>query len=233
MNRESKSYTLLYSSALTLLVSLVLAFTAEILKERQEANEAKDKMRQILLSINVRASGDEVERKYEELIVETFLVNAAGERVEGDAFSINMRNEMALPEDQRRLPVYVAEINEERKYILELTGVGLWGPVWGQIALNEDRNTVFGANFEHDSETPGLGAEIHSVEFGHSFIGKRIFNDSHELVSIAVVKPGESHAGRDYVDGVSGGTITSHAVDAMLLRSLSAYLGFLTKENRQ
>lgn len=229
MDKESRKYTLLYASGLVIFVSFILAFTAETLKDRQIANRELDKMKQILLSVNVVVNGKEVEDKYKELITETFLIDSEGNKVEGDAFAINMKNEMSLPAEKRKLPVYVAQIDGKKKYILEMTGTGLWGAIWGQIALEEDRNTIFGANIEHDSETPGLGAEVHTIEFAQTFIGKKLFNTAGDFVSVAVVKPGESHAGRDYVDGISGGTITSHAVDAMMFRSLGAYVGFLTK----
>ena len=55
---------------------------------------------------------------------------------------------------------------------------------------------------------------------------------SGEFKSVAVVKPGKSVAGQDYVDGISGGTITSKGVDAMLFNSLSGYVKFLTSQNK-
>lgn len=231
MNKEGKSYTLLYASGLVVFVSLILAYTAEILKDKHIANEELDKKKQILASINISVSEKETEATYRKMIEESFLVDVEGNRVDGDAFAVNMKKEMSLPERKRKLPVYVAQIDGEKKYVLEMSGAGLWGPIWGQIALDSDKNTVFGANIEHDSETPGLGAEVHSVEFGRSFIGKKIINSSGTVVSIAVIKPGGRHNDeRDFVDGISGGTITSHGVDAMLLNSLRAYTGFLTKK---
>ena len=108
-------------------------------------------------------------------------------------------------------------------------GAGLWGPIWGFISLNDDKNTVYGASFDHEGETPGLGAEIDRPHFGHEFIGKKFFDAENKFVSIAIVKPGKQAHGQDYVDGISGGTITSNAVNDMLKSSIGAYEMFLRK----
>jgi Na+-transporting NADH:ubiquinone oxidoreductase subunit C len=75
-----------------------------------------------------------------------------------------------------------------------------------------------------------LGAEIEKPEFGKRFIGKHFFDSSGKFVSVAIVKAGKNAQGQDYVDGISGGTITSQGVDAMLKTSVGAYEGFLSSE---
>ena len=100
----------------------------------------------------------------------------------------------------------------------------------GYISVDSDKNTIYGADFSHQGETPGLGAEISKPAFSNEFKGKKIFM-SGEFKSVAVVKPGKSVAGQDYVDGISGGTITSKGVDEMLFNSLSGYVKFLTSQN--
>ncbi len=113
---------------------------------------------------------------------------------------------------------------------MALHGAGLWGPLWGYISVDSDKNTIYGADFSHQGETPGLGAEISKPAFSNKFKGKKIFM-SGEFKSVAVVKPGKSVAGQDYVDGISGGTITSQGVSAMLFDSLSGYVKYLTSQN--
>lgn len=113
---------------------------------------------------------------------------------------------------------------------MALHGAGLWGPLWGYLSVDGDKNTVYGADFSHQGETPGLGAEISKPEFSNEFKGKKLFVDG-TFKSIAIVKPGKSVAGQDYVDGISGGTITSNGVGAMLFDSLSGYVKFLTSQN--
>jgi Na+-transporting NADH:ubiquinone oxidoreductase subunit C len=137
---------------------------------------------------------------------------------------------LTKPAAERKYPVFEATVAGEKKYILSMRGTGLWGPIWGFISLNDDKDTVYGASFAHEGETPGLGAEIEKPEFGKAFIGKKFFNNTGKFVSIAVVKTGKTASGQDYVDGISGGTITSQGVNAMLESSIGAYELFLKKE---
>ncbi|GBU07906.1 Na(+)-translocating NADH-quinone reductase subunit C [Bacteroidales bacterium] len=227
MNRESNVYTIVYASVMVILVALVLAFTSQGLKERQGENESVDKMRQILRSINIVVSNEEAQEVFAKAIGTSYLVDAAGKKVEGDAFSIVLAKELAKPEATRKYPVFEASIDGQTKYIMALRGAGLWGPIWGYISVNEDKNTIYGADFGHASETPGLGAEIENASFGQEFIGKKFLDPSSQFVSIAVVKPGKKAVGKDYVDGISGGTITSQGVEDMLSSSIGAYANFL------
>jgi Na+-transporting NADH:ubiquinone oxidoreductase subunit C len=123
---------------------------------------------------------------------------------------------------ERLLPVYEALIDGQKKYILPVYGMGLWGPIWGYVAFNEDRKTIFAASFSHQGETPGLGAEIATQGFQKQFENKEVLKND-QFTSIAVLKTGQTAKGRDAVDGVSGGTITSKGLEAMLENSLKAY----------
>ncbi|WP_099465304.1 NADH:ubiquinone reductase (Na(+)-transporting) subunit C [Parabacteroides provencensis] len=227
IDRNSNAYTIIYASVMVVLVAVVLAFTSQSLRSFQQKNEENDKRQQILRSINVTVPASEAEAKYNELIKEAFLVNENGEKVEGDAFSADVVKAAA----EHEYPVFIANVDGETKYILALHGAGLWGPLWGYISLDQDKNTVYGADFSHQGETPGLGAEISKPAFSKEFVGKHIFVDG-VFKSIAVVKPGKSVAGQDYIDGISGGTITSKGVDAMLFNSLNGYVKFLTSQNQ-
>ena len=129
--------------------------------------------------------------------------------------------------EEGQFPMYVAEIDGETKYILPMNGAGLWGAIWGYMALNDDRNTVFGVFFNHAGETPGLGAEIVTEKFRNPFIGKELLKNG-KFASIAIEKAGTKVEGRDQVDAISGGTITSKGVEAMLSSSLVNYENFLT-----
>ena len=228
MNKESNIYTITYASVMVILVAFLLAFTSQALQKRQQQNEAIDKMRQILRAINVDVAKAQVESEYRRLITDSFVIDANGNIIEGDAFEIDLADELAKPEAERRFPVFIATIDGEQKYILAMRGSGLWGPIWGYISLNDDRNTVFGADFGHSGETPGLGAQISVPAFSREFVGKRINNQDGEFVSIAIVRPGNSVVGQDYVDGISGGTITSQGVNEMLQTGIGAYSKFLT-----
>jgi len=230
MNREGNIYTIVYASVIAIFAAVLLALTSQSLYERQKENEAVDKMMQILRSVNVASTAANAHEKYGRLITDSYVVNTKGERIEGDAFGIELVKEFAKPEGERRFPVFVANIDGTEKYILTLRGTGLWGPLWGYISLEEDKNTIFGADFSHEGETPGLGSEISQAFFSDQFKGKQLFRDN-IFTGIAVVKPGAQVTDREAVDGISGGTITSHAVENMLTHTLEGYIGFMTRKN--
>ena len=125
--------------------------------------------------------------------------------------------------------VYVANLNGETKYILPLSGKGLWGGIGGYLALDEDKNTIYGVNFNHESETPGLGAKIVEPEFRSQFEGKHIRNGEGAVVSVAVLKAGKHADGQEQVDAISGATITSSGVSTMLEVNLEEYKEFLSE----
>ena len=227
LNTNSNTYTVLYAAVMVVFVALLLAFTSQALRSTQKANEANDKRQQILRAVNISVPAGEVEAKYNELIKEAFLVDADGQRTDGDAFAEEVEKAFA----RGVYPIFVATIDGQTKYILAMYGAGLWGPVWGYLSVNDDCNTVFGADFSHASETPGLGAEITSKAFSGQFLGKQLFRDG-VFKSIAVVKSGNKAEGQDYVDGISGGTITSNGVNAMLRTSIGSYAQFLTTQKQ-
>lgn len=218
---------------MVIIVALGLAFTHQALNERQTANVNIDKMQQILRSLNIDASAADAQQKYDELVKNAYLITPDGMKVEGSegttpddpAFSTELGDESAAG-----LPVYEAEVDGSVKYIIPMDGAGLWGPIWGYLAVEADGSTIYGAEFGHQGETPGLGAEIVTPSFRQQFAGKELVKDG-QFRSVAVVKPGQTAAGRDYVDGISGGTITSKGVDVMLLNSVGQYSNFLMNLN--
>ena len=125
-----------------------------------------------------------------------------------------------------RAHVFVCEIDGKTKYVVPVYGAGLWGAIWGYVALDEDKNTIFGTYFSHASETPGLGAEIALPHFQSLFVGKHVMEG--ESVALSVVKNGKVANPEFEVDGISGGTITSNGVDAMLKNCMAQYTKFLT-----
>jgi Na+-transporting NADH:ubiquinone oxidoreductase subunit C len=228
MDKQGNLYTFLYASVLVVVVAAVLAFLSQSLKPMQQKNAEVAKKIDILKSANIGSTAADAEALYEEHIINTFVLDAQGNKTEADAFGIDLAKELKKKDASTRLyPVYECKLKEGSvKFIIPLRGTGLWGPIWGYISLNEDKNTVFGATFGHKGETPGLGAEIEKENFQKHFIGKTIF-ENERLVSIEVVKAGLSEGDPHAVDGISGGTITSQGVDAMLKDCLSGYENFL------
>lgn len=233
MNTNKNSYTLIYATVMVVIVALTLAFVSSALKEKQDANKRLDKKKQILSSLNIDLVGQNADELYANYITEEIILRSTGEIVQSSAkaFDIDIKKELSKKLETRNLPVYVANVEGSTKYIISLYGAGLWGPIWGYIALNEDKNTVYGTYFSHASETPGLGAEISMSIFQQQFIGKRIFNDRNEFVSIAVLKSGQKSEEQDMVDAISGGTITSKGVEDMLLNCIGQYDKYLQQTN--
>lgn len=230
MDRNSNKYTFIYAAAMVILVAAVLASVAMALRPLQNKNYEVEKKQNILASVNISTTPADAEQIFAERIQNQYVVNSNGEVVEGDAFTIDLNKERTRPEGERRYPVFEFQAEDGLKYIFPVRGAGLWGPIWGFVSLNSDMNTIYGANFDHQGETPGLGAEIATNWFQDRFVGKEIFNEQGELVSITVTKPGQEAPEEHSVDGISGGTITSKGLEQMLLNDFSKYKEFLNKK---
>ncbi len=231
MNTNKNSYTLIYASIMVVVVAFLLAFVSSALKPTQDQNVALDKKKQILAALNIRNLAKEnIEAKYNEVVEADMIVKAdgtvikEGKEKEKDGFKVENKE---LSADN--LPVYVCKVNGETKYVVPMTGRGLWGGLWGYIAVNADLRTVFGAYISHESETAGLGALIAEEKFQDQFKGKQIFapNDSQQ-VALTVVKKGKVEADKEtyQVDGITGATLTSVGVADMVNKGLAQYLGF-------
>jgi len=229
MNKQSNIYTVVYIVILVAVVGTALACTALALRDRQQANADADKMGQILRSVGIEAPAGEVIADFDKYITGQLIVSSDGTSHEGDAFAVDVAKQIKLPASERELPVFVCTLPEAgNKYILPAYGAGLWGPIWGYIALDADGSTIYGAYFSHQGETPGLGAEIAKPAFSDEFKGKHLFKDG-RFMPVAVVKAGQRPAGdEDYVDGISGGTITSKGVGAMIDDCLTPYQTYLS-----
>ncbi len=226
MKNFSNTYIYTFSSVLVIVVALLLALAALQLKPFQDKNIEVEKKQNILASLNILATPENAEELYDKNITESFVVNVNGEKVEGiNAFTIDVKAEFSKPDKlKRNLPVYVSQSeNGSLIYVVPLRGKGLWGPIWGYMSFHEDLNTIYGANFDHQGETPGLGAEIKETWFQKPFIGKMIFKDTTEYVSIKVNKGGVDPKDLHAVDAISGGTITSKGLEAMIDSSLVQY----------
>lgn len=223
MNKNSNVYTIIYASVMVIIVAFLLAFVSSSLKDRQDKNVELDKMKQILSSLNV--SADEMsdpEAAYAKYVKADQLLDMDGNVIaENGGFAIESKK---IAEE---LPLYVCDVNGETKYVAPLYGAGLWGPIWGYISFNADKKTVFGTYFSHEGETPGLGAEITTPAFQSRFEGKTLQENGN--VKISVVKNGKVSDASCEVDGITGGTITSKGVNAMLHDCLSKYANFFYK----
>ncbi len=230
INKQSNLYTIIYIVVLVVVVGCALAFTSLSLRDKQQANVLADTMGQILKSVHVTPDAD-VATQFHSLIVAEPIVNSDGDMVEPDgALSVNVAEQIRKPASERKLPVYVCQLPDgSTKYIVSCYGAGLWGPIWGYVAFDADGSTIYGAYFNHQGETPGLGAEIEKPAFADQFDGKTVVAADGSFVPVDVVKAGQKPLDPrcDYVDAVSGGTITSKGVAAMLDNCLAPYAAYL------
>ena len=195
LNTNSNSYIIIYSAILVIIVAFLLAFVYQALKPMQDANVALDVKKQILYSLNIRdLDGSEAEAKYAEVVKEE------GEK-NGQKY-------------------YLCDINGEDVLVVSMKGMGLWGGISGYISIHGDETpTVYGAYFNHESETAGLGAEIKdSQAWQEKFIGKKVFVDGTQDVALAVVKDVKDPTTQ--VDCVTGATLTSNGVNDMIQAGL-------------
>lgn len=243
----SNGYIFRYSAIMVIIAAALLSTAAMLLKPFQERNIAIDKMGGILASAQIPdVDASNAIKLFNEYVKEEIVINQDGDVVEaykdtdgnmedGKAFKIDMKKELYKKSkgEPFELPLYVIEKKGSKLYIIPLRGVGLWGPLWGNIALSSDLNTIVGVTFDHKGETPGLGAEIIADFFTEQFVGKKIFDNNNQFTSIMIVKGGIQKLPENQrihgVDAISGGTITCNGVNDMIEDVLKCYLPYLQK----
>ena len=236
MNTNSNTYTVIYSTVLVVIVAAVLAFAAMALQPKQNENVKKETISQVLVAAaqsdeNVTIAADaDVMKLYTEMATDAFYVNGKGEKAgqmdlgKENANNIQVSSTADLKKqndiikkieagqnellETLQLPVYVIDVNGKSVNVIPCYGAGLWGPIWGYIAVAADGKTLSGAVFDHKGETPGLGAKITEDFFESQFIGK-VFGEGE--TKFDVVKGGANGAANG-VDAISGATITSQAL---------------------
>ena len=200
--KETNTYIIIYATVMVIIVAFLLAFISSALKPTQDANVLRDTKKQILISLNLTGlKGEAIDKKFAEVITDTIPV---GEQV-----------------------VYQATVDGATKYVLPVKGRGLWGGLWGYISVNEDKQNVYGAYFSHESETAGLGARIADRDFQERFNGRPLFAGDASQVALTVTKDGAAKTETE-VNGITGATLTSNGVAAMVTEGLQSYIGFLS-----
>jgi len=232
MKSYSNTYIFIFATVMVIIVATLLTFVAETLRPYQEKNVEVEKKLDILRSVGLAVNVDEVDSKsqyveeeYAENITKSLVVNQFGEEQDGlEAFTINLKAELDKAPEDRNLPVFIYTSPEgEEINIVPLLGKGLWGPIWGYVSFQPDMTTIYGAIFAHAKETPGLGAEISEGFFQEQFPGKKIFNEGKKFTSVKVLKGGTDPDDPHAVDAISGGTITSVALQEMMYNCLGNY----------
>jgi Na+-transporting NADH:ubiquinone oxidoreductase subunit C len=230
MKHFSNRYIFIFSAVMVIVVATLLSLAATLLQPAQERNLEIEKKKNMLESINIPSTRENTETLYEKYIKEGFVINTKGDIVDGvDAFTVVLKNEQKKPLDQQYLPIFKAVPDDGKNVIIiPVEGKGLWGPIFGYVSLESDMNTIYGVNFDHKGETPGLGAEINTTPFEHQFLGKKLF-DNDKFISVQVVKGGAKEGDIHGVDAISGGTITSKGLQNMLFDCIEKYNTYLLK----
>ncbi len=236
----STGYTFGFAAAVCIVCSTALATVSLGLKPYQEANARRDLQKNILQALDLpegggSISGEAIDALWAEKVEVKAISSETGQPVDLETADLNGNGKIDTPDfDLARaevkgtdkppkiLGLYVRKDNGT--VVLPMVGKGLWGPISGYVAFDPTLSTVKGATFFAPKETPGLGAKITEEVFERSWIGKSIVEDG-KTVPIRVLKGPECDEKNDphCVDGVSGATITSRGVDAMIAASLELY----------
>ena len=214
-NTNSNAYIITYSVVMVVIVAVLLSLAAIGLKPRQDANILNEKKTQI-----VKALGYDATVSYDDVVAEAALLNAEGAVVNSEVAKVfealqNVKDSRAAGE----FPIFKAT---DGSVVVPLYGAGLWGPIWGYVALAPDMNTVKGIVLDHAGETPGLGAEIATAKHQAMYVGKTVF-EGEEFVGITLKKGGADKNNPHEVDAITGGTKTSDGVSAMIKDCLVSY----------
>jgi len=232
MNRDSNLYTFLFATIMVFVVATVLAFTSQSLKDLQSENVRKEKMQNILSTVGIIIDRDGAEELFNKYIEDQLAIQNDGSIDDSvDVFN-NVKLSLELkktPKDQD-FPLYVANIESEKYYIIPIRGNGLWNAIYGYISIKEDLNTIKGIVFDHIGETAGLGAEITQDWFIERFVDEKLFDINNNLVGIKVSKtnndPNNTDKNDHEVDAISGATITGDGVTDMIKERLEHYIPY-------
>jgi len=213
--------SIIFAAVLSIVCGSLLTLASTGLKEYQLKNIAIDKQKNILKSVGLisdkqKLSQDTIDRLYADNIRQMWV------DLEGKIVSKQKKTE-------NDLLVYLHQEQDEiQSYIIPIDSRGLWGRILGYLAIKNDGATVAGFTVYSHSETPGLGGEIEKSWFQKNFAGKKILDDAGNLVSVSIAKgavkgriPESRH--KNFVDGISGATLTGKFLSAGLKETLVEY----------
>ncbi len=229
MDRNSNAYTFLFAVILVAVVASALAFAATNLQPAQAKNVKEEKMQNILATVGIETTRDSAQILFDKYIVEQVALDDQGkERTDVNAFDVDLKKELKMDVTEQAYPLYVADVEGSKFYIIPLRGKGLWDAIWGYVALKDDVNTIKGAVFDHKGETPGLGAEITQGWFRKKFDDEKIMDESGNFIGVSVAKGYQGGDNKDdnAVDAIAGATITGDGVTDMISERLQKYLPY-------
>lgn len=237
VNKDSNGYTFAFAIALVVVVGTLLAGIAIWTKPFQDKNDEVKKKINILKAMLPQDEAKNIDRKnaadeFEKYVnlEDAVVIDLNGALKDTTAFEIDIKKQYRdkkLDEADRDYPLFVGKTKDGKTvYIIPVVGNGLWGPIWGNICLDEDMRTIRGATFDHKGETPGLGAEIKQAFFINGWLTEKITDENGDYVTFEVVKDKSGSVKETKVDGITGGTITSKGVEEMVNRCLKPYIAY-------
>ncbi len=234
MSRQSNSYTFTFAIIICVVCAVALSLVSEGLRPKKEMNVALDIKKNILkavvlkMPLDKKASAQRIMDVYKSSINE-MVINSSGDVQEGKVPA-------DIVEGEDLYPVYIYKDGQRIiSYAFPIQGKGLWSTLYGYLALESDAKLVRGITFYAHGETPGLGAEIDKDWFQNNFKGKSVWDEKNKkLFPISVVKGKvadfySDHEANHYVDGISGATMTSRGVTALLDKELRKYEPYFAK----
>jgi Na+-transporting NADH:ubiquinone oxidoreductase subunit C len=226
---RSNTYTLVFTSIVTIVLGFFLALAADGLRDLQDLNVENDMRKNILLSLGFKPgaetpwTSDDIQKLFEENI-EALVLDASGQRTEKDPKEIDTEKDVEF------LPIYLKKIGDDvGGYAIPIAGKGLWSTLFGYFAIEPDGRTVKGITFYKHGETPGLGGEVDKPWFQQNFIGKRFVDENDQLLGIHVIKgkvQSDDQEAYHKVDGISGATMTGKGLEYFLKDDLVKYEPF-------
>jgi Na+-transporting NADH:ubiquinone oxidoreductase subunit C len=241
LNTEKNSYTVLFATAMVLIVGALLAFVSSYFKEQITENKRIEKQQNILYALGINENDETsvefvsksiVGEEFKKYITKQYVITGMNAVEDPKAYLIDIKKEEAAaknPNYQRRLPLFVGEKDNQTFYIVPVRGKGLWDAVWGYVAL-DNQLVVQGVFFDHAGETPGLGSNIKERFFMDDFKGEHIL-DGDTFKGITAAKGNADPKNNDKtdceVDAIAGATITGDGITAMLKKDLQLYLPYL------
>ncbi len=224
---RNNSYTLIFTSCVTIVLGIIIATTADNLRERQEINEELDIKKNILYALGHKQN---IDNPWTNKIVENLYNNSINEIYLDHKGTVYQKQE-----DIEKNPLKIYQRMDNgliTGYAIPIEGKGLWGTMYGYFAIEPDAVTVKGITFYRHKETPGLGGEVDKEWFKNNFIGKRLVDNDGKLVSIEVIKGFVSDKDPEAyrkVDGISGATVTGKGITTFLKKDLNKYEPYFKK----
>ena len=229
MNTNNNTYTVIYTTVICVLVAAILALVSQSLKPRQEANEKAETASQILAAAQF-ADKAELQKMGNAAIIKLYNDNIDQDAEVLSVSALKALNYRIKAGEDVAIPTYRFKNGVK---VIPVYGAGLWGPVWGYIAVDDaDGISIVGAYFDHESETPGLGGKIKDdPSFRASFKGEKIGSDSANPFDIVKGGSPAGDFGDSKVDAITGATMTSKGLDAAMDVWLGAYVKSSAKED--